>query len=559
MNKPSVDCLFIGYNDVEFSKLEQSVRLQGTESVNYRNINLNFINYEYPLSIIELYNKLVNISNKKGTSELQLLNLDENISLTIAYLASFLKRNELNYAYTLSFSDRKDELIEKLINNNFLTIAIPTTYYYWEYPIIEIIKLVRKYSSKSKIILGGPYVLNQFNSLSENHFIKLINKINADYYIINSQGEAALVRLIKQLKESGPLESVPNLFFEENGKYKFTFAHEENNSIEVNHIEWNSFNADITDYVFVRSTVSCPYKCSFCNFGTLGGKYQQKSVAGIEKELNEINQLNKVKLIHFIDDTINASKNRFKDLLKIIIKNQYRFKWHSFLRCQFLDEESVQLMKESGCLGVYLGIESGSDEILSNMHKSVSVAQYKRGIGLLKKYDILVHASFIVGFPGETEESVLKTQQFIEETGVDFYAAKVFYYSHLAPIHKQSKKYNLKGNGYFWSHNTMTSHQAQNLVEDFLFNVKTAIRIPDFGFDFSNVIYLMSKGLPLDSIKKYLIAFNNTLKEKLIAGNPREKVGLKEIKRFINALNINDSDMTDYFNQDLGNTIVMNI
>jgi radical SAM superfamily enzyme YgiQ (UPF0313 family) len=72
----------------------------------------------------------------------------------------------------------------------------------------------------------------------------------------------------------------------------------------------------------------------------------------------------------------------------MMIKNKYEFKWNSFFRCQFADREVVELMKESGCEGVFMGIESGSDKILENMNKASRIEKYYEGIALLKEYDI---------------------------------------------------------------------------------------------------------------------------------------------------------------------------
>ena len=63
-------------------------------------------------------------------------------------------------------------------------------------------------------------------------------------------------------------------------------------------------------------------------------------------------------------------------------------------------------MKESGCDGVYLGLESGCDEVLENMNKKATIKEYQRGLDSLKENDITTFASFIVGFPGESNETV---------------------------------------------------------------------------------------------------------------------------------------------------------
>jgi len=85
-----------------------------------------------------------------------------------------------------------------------------------------------------------------------------------------------------------------------------------------------------------------------------------------------------VEALIFIDDTFNLPVKRFKEILHIL--KEYKFRWYSFFRAQYCDEETAQLMKESGCDGVYLGIESSNETILKNMDKKTTSRQNREGI-----------------------------------------------------------------------------------------------------------------------------------------------------------------------------------
>src|SRR3546814_6445960 len=82
--------------------------------------------------------------------------------------------------------------------------------------------------------------------------------------------------------------------------------------------------------------------------------------------------------IIFIDDTFNVPPHRFKELVKIFA--EYPFEWFSFLRVQYVNEEVMAMMKDSGCKGVYLGIESASDKVLKNMNKRATNKQFAEGV-----------------------------------------------------------------------------------------------------------------------------------------------------------------------------------
>src|SRR5690606_32386931 len=99
------------------------------------------------------------------------------------------------------------------------------------------------------------------------------------------------------------------------------------------------------------------------------------------------------------------------------------------------------------------------------MNKMANVEDYKRGIALLKKYDIATYASFIIGFPGETEDTIKDTIDFIETAQPDFFRAQLWYYDTMTPIHKEAQKYGLFNSQFEWSHNTMNSGEAAEWVD----------------------------------------------------------------------------------------------
>lgn len=82
---------------------------------------------------------------------------------------------------------------------------------------------------------------------------------------------------------------------------------------------------------------------------------------------------------------------------------------------------------------------------LNNMNKSADIDKYKEGIKLLKENGIVTMASFIIGFPGETYETVKDTINFIEETQPDFYRAQLWYCEPITPIWNKKDKYGIKG------------------------------------------------------------------------------------------------------------------
>jgi radical SAM superfamily enzyme YgiQ (UPF0313 family) len=195
---------------------------------------------------------------------------------------------------------------------------------------------------------------------------------------------------------------------------------------------------------------------------------------------------------------------RFKDICRMMIEKKFNFNWFSYFRCSNSDEEAIELMAKSGCKGVFLGIESGSPAILKNMNKAASVERYAEGIKALRQHGIATFGSFIVGFPGETDDTVEETVNFIREHKPDFYRAQMWYCEPGTPIFREKEKYRIAGDGFVWQHASMTSLEAMDHIERLFLQTKDSLWLPQWSFDFWFIPYFLGKGLSLDNFKQFV-------------------------------------------------------
>ncbi len=171
-------------------------------------------------------------------------------------------------------------------------------------------------------------------------------------------------------------------------------------------------------------------------------------------------------------------------MLRMMIKNKFDFKWEAEIRCDTLDREALDLMKESGCQLVHLGIESGSQQILDKMVKRVEIEKYYAAMELFHEYDILTSALILVGFPGETVDTYKETVNFIEATKPTLFRVHRWFYDHDTPIHQKKDEYQIMGGGYNWTHYTMNSDTAHQLATDMSYTVKNSIHTDDYSMAF---------------------------------------------------------------------------
>ncbi|MEK4044431.1 PhpK family radical SAM P-methyltransferase [Paenibacillus sp. FSL H8-0048] len=511
-----IDCLLIGHNEFSFSEYEKMVGAMGKALPAYRDLNYNFWEYKnqyYTAS--DVFNKFV-YGNPHLNNEMGSFSIGNYFNAAVAYLGTFLDRRGHSFDYVVAYQDEKEQLAQKLLAGNIRVIAILTTLYVSVQPVLEIISFIKKYNADVKIVLGGPFIASQMKTTMDGDSLQyFLKSVDADFYVNSSQGEAALEKIINNMKNGLGYDDIDNLFYRNGSRYIRTQINPEDNKLDENMVKWQLFGDRIGTFASLRTSISCPFSCNFCAFPKQAGKYQTVGIECVERELDALQALGKVKSINFIDDTLNVPPARFKEMLKMMIKNKYDFKWNSHYRCQFADRETVALMKESGCEGVFLGIESGSQQILKNMNKSATIEKYKEGIQLLKEYGIITYASFIIGYPGETRETVQETFDFIDRYKPDFFRTQLWYCDPTTPIWAKREQYGIEGSQFKWSHDTMDAQTACNIIEEYFMTHQSSVWVPQYNFEFSAIFNLLHRGMDIDQVKTFMVLFNKGIKEKL--------------------------------------------
>lgn len=514
------DCLIIGFNDSNFEEYVDMVRSMGTDSGAYRDLNLSFVEYDdKPYRSMDLLNRFY-FEDKPGAHR-PFHNADF-LWPVVLYLGSYLHRRGFSFDYVNLFHLEKDKLREKLARDDILTIAITTTLYVTAHPILEIMSFIREHNQTAKIVVGGPYIHNQTRMADPLNLQRLLKYIGADVYVISQEGEAALAQLLAALKHGASLDSVDNIAYRQGDRYVLTNCSVESNSLPENLFDYSLFpREEINGFISLRTAKSCPFSCAFCGFPQRAGTYTYISVDLVEKELNTLNDLG-VTTVTFLDDTFNVPKKRFQEILRMMIRNRYDFKWNSFYRSDHGDDETIELMGRAGCEGVFLGMESGSDEMLKRMNKSVRRKNFLHAIPLLRAAGVSTHANLIIGFPGETYETVQETIDLIEEVKPDFFRAQLWYADPVTPVWKRREEYGIKGEAFSWSHDTMDYQTACDLIEKMFLTVENSVWLQQHGFEQWSTFYLQRKGMSLERIKSFLTCFNTIVKQKLIDPQKQE-------------------------------------
>jgi radical SAM PhpK family P-methyltransferase len=533
----SLDCVVIGYNEVPFAEYERFLRTYGEDAEAYRDLKFSFVDLgeEKKLDFVGLMNYVASLAAGSGGNGpiSETFKSGDIPNLAAIYLTTFLRRKGLQARYVNLFQYEKDRLLEYL-DQDPLCVAITTTFYVVNLPVHEMVKFIREHNSKVKIVVGGPLISNHNRNYHGDALKAALDDMGADIYVVEGQGELTLSQIVTCLKNGDDLSRVPNLIYFDNGTLVRTKTMAENNSLDENAIDWRGFpDEDLGPTIQTRTARSCAFKCSFCNYPGRAGALTLASVDTIEQELNSMRELGTVRNAVFIDDTFNVPFPRFKEICRMMIRNKYNLNWFSYFRCSNSDEEAVQLMAESGCKGVFLGVESGSPSILTNMNKSATIEKYQQGIEWLRKYGILTFASMITGFPGETMATVNESIDFIRQTKPDYYRSQMWYCEPGTPIENQRERYHIEGDGFVWNHATMDSLEAMDHIDRMFLTIKESIWLPQWSFDFWIIPYLIGKGLSTAQFKEFMTHAHNMLKLE-IASVPEQQKRSQQTKHIQN-------------------------
>jgi anaerobic magnesium-protoporphyrin IX monomethyl ester cyclase len=227
--------------------------------------------------------------------------------------------------------------------------------------------------------------------------------------------------------------------------------------------------------IYYESVRGCPYRCNFCNYPYLfsDSTFRSKSAARMLEEWEYYMETINPEYITCLDSLFTVPRARLREFCQALIERRLnQVKWICYARADDLaDESTTALMKAAGAHQVQIGIESGDQTQLDNMDKACTVASNARAIDLCRRYGLTTVASFIVGFPGETKETLGRTLDFIRQHPPDFFFLAPFSTRATGvPLLSASNRArfqletvnHLRTGAPYWRHRTMSSADLGN-------------------------------------------------------------------------------------------------
>lgn len=288
---------------------------------------------------------------------------------------------------------------------------------------LQTVEAIRK-NNACKIALVGTHVTSEWHSC--------LQQCDALDYIAVGEYDYTIVELAEALEQQRTLVEVAGLAIRDEGKVV-----KNDTRLPIHDLDELPWIAPLYDrfltpenYLFTIARQpmvmliggrGCRAKCFYCVYPQVmhGHQYRTRSLEHLVGEMKWIQEnMPQVREIVFEDDTFTADKKRAQEFAEIIKREGITLPWFANIRTN-TDRETLHALKDAGLRECATGFESGDDLILANMRKGQTVEKQKSFMKNCRELGLLVHGCFMVGFPGETKETLQATLDLALELNPD--------------------------------------------------------------------------------------------------------------------------------------------
>lgn len=332
----------------------------------------------------------------------------------LGYAASYVQKHvdavvhlRDSIAYRESYAAYYHALATERYDFVFIESASPS----WDHDR-ELIRQIRKILPAAKIVIAGPIAAARGPEILAT--LPVYACIKGEYEkgsVRAIQGQAGIIDF--DLLTVAEMNSAPFPYYDQSIAHRY---------VDV------SPKGQIFPHAQVWSSRGCPFKCIFCVWpATMTGndpdgsqpravrqyseEYMEAFLAGLVRQYG-------FRSIYFDDDTFNLGNNHVVKMCRVM--KRLGIPWSAMCRADTIKNETWGLMRESGCFGVKIGFESGSQHVIDHIiNKHLDLERARQTVVEIKRLGMNVHGTFTYGLPGETRQQMLQTKQFIASLPLD--------------------------------------------------------------------------------------------------------------------------------------------
>ena len=339
--------------------------------------------------------------------------------LGLGYLAAVLEKNNYTVdvidcqALKLSYEETKKE-IEKRQPNIVGVTSTTLTYKSG----LKIVKIAKDTIPTCLTIMGGPHV-----TFWDDKALQECPELDV---VVRREGENTVVELVQKTESNKEFDDVLGITYRKNGQITRNADRPYIENLDelpfpARHLWPMELLRQYEDALYLTTSRGCVYWCNFCATVRMHGrKYRMRSPENVVDELEFLNKTyGEAATITFCDDAFTVDQVRTEKLCKEILDRKLKIRWNCGTRVDMVTKELLAKMKDAGCISVWFGVESGSQEVLDCMKKGINIEQTLRVLGWVREIGLKPVPNVILGFPGETKKTAWKTIKFAEKLSPD--------------------------------------------------------------------------------------------------------------------------------------------
>jgi radical SAM superfamily enzyme YgiQ (UPF0313 family) len=344
-------------------------------------------------------------------------------SLGIGYMAGVLENNNVDVdvldasALELSYEEIGDEIKKRspdIVSISALTPTIGVA--------LDSADKIKQVKPDTIVVLGGYHPTFEYESVLKEKSVDVV---------VRGEGEYTLLELVQTLENEGDLKTVKGLAFHDENDGSLVLTPDRPIIPNLDELPFPAFHLFpmekyrilniSTNVATIITTRGCPMQCSFCSSAALhGNKLRRRSYQNVCDEIELRLMEENIDTIAFMDDTFTLNKRFVMDFCNEIKRRNLKFWWGCTSRVDTLDEELLELMKEAGCITLFMGVESADQHVLEKMNKNITLDKTQRAFDLCRKVGIRTIASCVIGMPEDTRETINSTIEFVKKLDPDY-------------------------------------------------------------------------------------------------------------------------------------------
>lgn len=359
-----------------------------------------------------------NLYKSEGWKKQGVIRTPTNLAMLASYIREFGGYEPQILDFEIYNLRDINEIADKILSKNARYIGFSTLSP--RFPtILRIAQNMKQKSPDVITILGGPHITGRPQDV----------KYSAIDYAVLGEGEPAFLDLLNSFTSKRDTSAIPNIAYKmgqeviANPRRKFI--------ADLDSLPFPAWDLlEMQEYpdpqyfegthVGVFTSRGCPFDCIFCaSKVTWERKLRYRSIDNIIEEFTELANKWNIKNIHFYDDQFALKPGRGIELATRMQETGLGLKYYAQIRADSVTEDLAKAFKNSGCVGVAIGVETGNEIMLKSIHKKETKDQIRTAVRILKSNGVPVLTSYIIGLPGDTKETVQETLDFARELNTD--------------------------------------------------------------------------------------------------------------------------------------------